>query len=53
MRSADGLPLLVADAIKTEVETQTRQKPDLLVPAVLAELGISAPQQTQQSTQAV
>jgi len=27
LRSADGLPLLVADTIKTEVETQTRQKP--------------------------
>jgi len=27
MRSSDGLPLLVAEAIKTEVETQTRQKP--------------------------
>jgi hypothetical protein len=27
MRSADGLPLLVAESIKTEVETQTRQKP--------------------------
>jgi len=27
MRSADGLPLLVAEAIRTEVETQTRQKP--------------------------
>jgi len=27
LRSADGLPLLVSDTIKTEVETQTRQKP--------------------------
>jgi hypothetical protein len=27
IRSADGLPLLVAEAIRTEVETQTRQKP--------------------------